>query len=465
MIDYKKKYLKYKSKYLKINNMYGGNNTNSNTNSNNIININDFCSVLTESKNLISFHNNSLFDLMIPSNKLLENMHLFNKQIKNLNSISNQKNTGRCWLFAALNVVRHKFINKYNLKNDFEFSESYLFFYDKLERVNYTLNILEEFNKKNTPLTERNIQHTLKSPLGDGGLWNMFVNLVNKYGLVPKSVFPETKHSSSSGNINHMLNKIILNSFKKIQNNTFDRKTILNDVYLLLIQCFGKPPNTFDWEYLDKKDKYKIKKNCNPISFYKSININLNDYIVLINDPRNTYNKNYGVEYLNNMEEGLPVKYLNLEIDKLKEIAQSSINSNDPVFFACDVGKFFLSKNNLLDTEIYNYESLLNIELDLSKKEKLMYYHTVPNHAMVITGYNKLDNTINRWQIENSWGSDKDKEDKSYNGYYTMTDTWFDEYVFMIVVNKKYANSSIKKKFFENIDNKFPIYDVFGTLA
>jgi len=441
--------------------MYGGNNTNSN----NIININDFCSVLTESKNLISFHNNSLFDLMIPSNKLLENMHLFNKQIKNLNSISNQKSTGRCWLFAALNVVRHKFINKYNLKNDFEFSENYLFFYDKLERVNYTLNILEEFNKKNTPLTERNIQYILKSPLDDGGLWNMFVNLVNKYGLVPKSVFPETKHSSSSGNINHILNKIILNSFKKIQNNTFDRKTILNDVYLLLIQCFGKPPNTFDWEYLDKKDKYKIKKNCNPISFYKSININLNDYIVLINDPRNTYNKNYGVEYLNNMEEGLPVKYLNLEIDKLKEITQSSINSNDPVFFACDVGKFFLSKNNLLDTEIYNYESLLNIELDLSKKEKLMYYHTVPNHAMVITGYNKLDNTINRWQIENSWGSDKDKEDKPYNGYYTMTDTWFDEYVFMIVVNKKYANSSIKKKFFENIDSKHPIYDVFGTLA
>ena len=141
----------------------------------------------------------------------------------------------------------------------------------------------------------------------------------------------------------------------------------------------------------------------------------------------------YGVEYLNNIEEGLPVKYLNLEIDKLKKIAQSSINSNDPVFFACDVGDSFLSKNNLLDTEIYNYESLLNIKLDLSKKEKLMYYHTVPNHAMVITGYNKLDNTINRWQIENSWGSDKnreDKEDKEDNGYYTMTDTWFDEYVY-----------------------------------
>ena len=459
MIDYKKKYLKYKKKYLRINSkMKGGNN---------IININDYCNILSDSKDLISFHNNNLFELMIQNNKLLENTHLFSKQLKNLNIVSNQKGTGRCWLFAALNVIRYKFINKYNLKNDFEFSESYLFFYDKLERVNYILNILEKFNQNNIPLTERNFLHILKSPLEDGGLWNMFVNLVNKYGVVPKSVYPETKHSSSSGDINHMLNTIILNSLKKIENNTFDKQTTLNDVYLLLIQCFGKPPNTFDWEYLDKKDKYKIKKNLNPISFYKSINVNLDDYIVLINDPRNIYNKNYGVEYLNNMEEGQPVKYLNLEIDKLKDITQCSINSNDPVFFACDVNKFFLSKNNLLDTEIYNYESLLNIKLDLSKKENLMYYHTVPNHAMVITGYNKLDNTINRWQIENSWGSNKNKEndDKSYNGYYTMTDKWFDEYVFMIVVNKKYVNSTIKKKFFSPIDNNYPIYDVFGTLA
>ena len=461
MIDYKKKYLKYKNKYLQINSKtYGGNS--------NIININDFCNVLIESKQLISFHNNNLFELMIPSNKLLENTHIFSKQIKNLNNVSNQKNSGRCWLFAALNVIRHKFINKYNLKSDFEFSENYLFFYDKLERVNYVLNLLEKFNKNNIPLTNRVLQHILQAPLDDGGLWNMFVNLINKYGLVPKSVYPETKHSSSSGNINHMLNKIILSSFKNIQNNTFNKKSVLNDVYILLIQCFGKPPSIFDWEYVDKKDKYNIKKDCNPIDFYKNINIKIEDYIVLINDPRNTYNMNYSVEHLNNMEEGLPVKYLNLEIEQLKEITYNSINNNEPVFFGCDVDKFLLHKNNLLDTEIYNYETLLNLKLDLTKKERLMYYSTVPNHAMVITGYNKLNNIINRWQIENSWGTNRHKntdEENVYNGYYTMTDKWFDEYVFMIVVNKKYANSSIKKKFVSPIDFTLPLYDPFGTLA
>ena len=154
---------------------------------------------------------------------------------------------------------------------------------------------------------------------------------------------------------------------------------------------------------MDKKDKYQIKKNCNPYDFYKSIKMNLEDYVFFINDPRNPYETNYTVDYLTNIQEGLYPKYLNMSIDIIKSCVKKSIDSNESVFFGCDVGKFLLSKNHLLDLEIYNYETIFNIDSKLSKKEELMYYNSIPNHAMTITGYNKLDNVINRWQIENSW--------------------------------------------------------------
>ena len=474
MVDYRKKYIKYKNKYLtelkylnnkskkKIHNksLKGGE-------CSPIINIEKYQNIKIDIKDLTTLHNNRLFNLIIPSNRLQETSHLFSNQIKDLNSISNQKGSGRCWMFAALNVIRHKFIKKFNLKNDFEFSENYLFFYDKFERVNFTLNLFQKLHNKGEKVNSRLLMHILSSPLDDGGCWHMFINLVNKYGLIPKSVFPETQHSSSSGDINHMLNKILITSFKNIQNNTFNKDAILHNVYMLLIQCFGQPPTTFDWEYLDKKDKYKIKKNCNPLDFYKSTKIDLSDYIFLINDPRNPYEKNYSVDYLSNVEEGMYAKYLNVSIDTIKECTKKSIDSNESVFFGCNVSKFLLGKNHLLDLEIYNYEELIDIDLELSKKEELIYCDTTPNHAMVITGYNKIDNTINRWQIENSWGSDKNNKDNDidYKGYYTMTDKWFDKYVYMVVVNSKYVSNDIKKKWNTPVDTNYPLWDPFGSLA
>ena len=476
MTDYKIKYLKYKKKYLdeisKLNNNKQNNNKqNGGNNCEKIINLEKYKNFTIDPKYLLIFHNNSLFDLMIPSNRLLENSHIFSNQIKNLNNISNQKGSGRCWMFAVLNVIRHKFINNNNLKNDFEFSENYLFFWDKFERVNYTLNLLEKLHKKNEPITSRLMTNILLTPMDDGGCWHMFINLINKYGLVPKSVYPETKHSSSSGNINHMLNKIMVNSFKDIQNNTFNKEKVLNNVFILLVQCFGHPPFTFDWEYVDKKDKYQIKQNCNPFDFYKSTKMNLEDYVFLINDPRNPYNKNYTVDYLNNIEEGIPAKYLNVSMDIIKPLVKKSIDSNESVYFGCDVDKFLLHKNNLLDLEIYNYESILNMNLELNKKEELLYYTSVPNHGMAITGYNKIDNKINRWQIENSWGNTDDKSKKNvthdidYKGYYTMTDEWMDKYVYMVVINNKYVSNEIKKKWKEPIDVHYPLWDPFGSLA
>lgn len=466
MEKYKNKYIKYKNKYLKYkkknikNKMNGGDNS---------IRIEPelWKNIIIDEKNLITLHNNSLFKLIIPSNRNIENYHIFNKKIKNLNKISNQKQSGRCWMFAGLNIIRNKFIEKYNLEGNFEFSQSYLFFWDKFERMNYIIHLLEDLYKKGERYNSRIIENIILNFIDDGGTWSMFQNLIKKYGLMPKCVFPETYHTSNSDNINTILKKKLKEYLRDIYNEKMDKTKALEDIYLLLVKFFGKPPNEFDWEYIDKKKKYKIIKNLTVEKFTKMIKIDLCDYICLLNDPRNEYGKTYSVEYLNNMIEGDEIKYLNVDIDIIKQATKKSIDNNESVYFACDVGKFFLNKNNILDTEIYKMEDLLHINFNLTKKERLLYYETSPTHAMVITGYNIDGSIINRWQIENSWGEDKkDKEDKEdFNGYYSMTDKWMDEYVFEIIINKKYISNDLKKKWNQDIHNRFPLWDPFGTLA
>ncbi len=461
---YKKKYLKYKKKYKNL--TKGGNKCkNESSNSVNIIKPELWKNKKIDSKEFITVHNNSLMNLLIPSTKNLDNYHIFSNKIKDLNKISNQKNSGRCWMFAGLNVIRNKFINKYKLKDDFEFSQNYLFFWDKLERFNYCINLLEKLEPHNLPFDDRLISIILTNSIDDGGSWNMFSNLVNKYGLVPKNSFPETYHSSNSCDLNGILEKKIKNYAKYLRNNSIDKEKLLEEVYLLLVKFFGQPPTKFNWEYMDKKDKYRIKTDLTPHEFYKMADINILDYAVLVNDPRNKYNLNYSVEYLNNMIEGENVKNLNIEMDVMKKLVKKSIDNNEGVWFACDVSKFLLSKNNILDPEIYKVEEFLNISFDLNKSEKLLYYDTVPNHAMAITGYNLDKSTINRWQIENSWGTDSKNTDFDAGGYYSMTDEWMDEYVYEIVINKKYLPSNLKKKYNQNIDVVLPLWDPFGVLA
>ena len=461
---YKKKYLKYKKKYINLQN--GGKNCkNVSNNSINIINPELWKNKNIDSKEFITIHNNSIMNLMIPSTKHLDNYHIFSNKIKTLNKISNQKSTGRCWMFAGLNVIRNKFINKYKLKDDFEFSQNYLFFWDKFERFNYCINLLEKIEPYNLPFDDRLIHILLTNSIDDGGSWNMFSNIVNKYGLMPKNVFPETYHSSNSNDLNNILEKKIKNYAKYLRNNNIDKEKLLEEVYLLLVKFFGQPPTEFDWEYMDKKDKYRIKHKLTPQKFYEMSDVNINDYAVLINDPRNKYNLNYGVEYLNNLLEGEGVKNLNIEMDIMKNLVKKSIDNNEPVWFACDVTKFSLSKNNILDSEIYKIEEFLNISFDLNKAERLLYYDTVPNHAMAITGYNLDKSIINRWQIENSWGKDTKNDDFDGEGYYSMTDKWMDEYVFEVVINKKYLPHNLKKKYNQDIDITLPLWDPFGTLA
>ena len=468
MENYKKKYMKYKKKYYELckKKIKGG------EIKNNIINPEEWRNKKVEEKDIIALHNNSIFNLLIPSTKKIENYHIFSNKLKTGNIVSNQKNSGRCWMFAGLNVIRNKFIRDYNLKNSFEFSQNYLFFWDKLERMNYIMNLIEKLYKKGEKRNSRKIENILGTFMDDGGNWSMLTNLIKKYGLVPDIAFPETYHSSSSDDINTLLKKKIKEYTRDIYNKSLDKEKAVKEVYMLLVKCFGKPPNKFDWEYMDKKEKYQIKKDLSPEKFMKLVKKDLSDYVYLINDPRNEYGCNYSVEHLNNMEDGDKIKYLNVDMEIIKDLVKKSIDNNEGVYFACDVGKYLLGKENVMDTEIYKMDELLEMNFDLTKKEKLIYYDTQPTHAMVITGYNKVGNEINRWQIENSWGDGEatienicKNSGNDYKGYYSMTDKWMDEYVFEVSINKKYVTNEIKKKWNENIKYVYPLWDPFGTLA
>lgn len=424
------------------------------------ININDWNDKEMNNKSYYGLHNNLLSEVSIPSNQLIDNYYIFSNKINNRNKVSNQGSSGRCWMFAGLNVIRHKFIEDLKLSTSFEFSENYLLFWDKLERINYYLNVYQQLDTKNIEINSQLFQHLLKDPLEDGGQWQMFVNLVNKYGLVPKTIFPETKHSSNTRGLNMVLTRKLRDYCKLITEKKLDVKKAMDEVFTLLVKFLGKPPNKFTWEYYDKENKYHKQVDITPQYFYKNTNINLDNYVSITNDPRNEYHQNYGVQYLNNVIEGGEVKYLNLEMDEIKNIVKKSINDNKPVWFGSDVGHFMHSKTHILSKNVFDIENYLDIEFKLTKKDRIELGDSLMTHAMCITGYN-LDNygVINRWEIENSWGNGVN------DGYYVMSDKWMNEFVYQVIVEKKYLSNELLQQWDKEIKIRFNPWDPMGSLA
>lgn len=424
------------------------------------ININDWNDKEMSNNCYYGLHNNLLSEVSIPSNQLIDNYYVFSNKINNRNKVSNQGSSGRCWMFAGLNVIRHKFIEDLKLPNSFEFSENYLLFWDKLERINYYLNVYQELDNKNIEINSQLFQHLLHNPLEDGGQWQMFVNLVNKYGLVPKTIFPETKHSGNTRGLNMVLTRKLRDYCKQIVEKKMDKKKIMEEVYRLLVKFLGKPPNKFTWEYYDKDNKYHKQVDLTPQELYKKTNINLEDYVSITNDPRNEYHQNYGVQYLNNIIEGGEVKYLNLEMDEIKNIVKKSINDNKPVWFGSDVGHYMHSKTHILSKDVFDIENYLNIEFNLTKKDRIELCDSLMTHAMCITGYN-IDNygVINRWEIENSWGNGVNE------GYYVMSDKWMNEFVYQVIVEKKYLSNELVEEWEQEIKKRFNPWDPMGSLA
>lgn len=383
--------------------------------------------------------------------------------------ITNQKRSGRCWMFAALNCLRFQVMKKLNLEN-FELSQNYTLFYDKLEKSNYFLECI--LNTLDEPTEGRLIAHLLSAPLNDGGQWDMLTAIVSKYGLVPKEAMPESFSSSDTGEmVSYMTEKLreyacVLRRAYKDGKNTEElremKDEMMQNIYNMLCICLGKPPKTFDFECRDKDKNFHRDLNLTPQTFYeKYIGLNLDDYISLINAPTEDkpYYRSYSVEHLGNVLEGRQVRYVNLPIEELKKAAIAQMQDGEPVWFGSDVGKRS-NRNGIMELDIYKIEDLFGTTFGMNKAERLEYGQSLMTHAMVFQGVNLDENgRPNRWRVENSWGEDAGKE-----GYYVMSDRWFDEYTYQVVVNKKYLPKEALEAY-ESEPIMLKPWDPMGSLA
>ena len=396
--------------------------------------------------------------------------HTYSNVIENeMDTVTNQKSSGRCWGFAGLNLMRISLAKKYNLKN-FEFSQNHFMFFDKLEKSNYFLeNIMKTLNES---YESRLMMHLLDSPVQDGGQWDMFVNLIEKYGVVPKSVMPESYQSSQSAMMNRFLTRKLREFAStlrkmndkglKVEDLRKEKEKMMSVIYTMLCVCLGNPPNTFNWQIRDKKKKFLRYKNLTPIDFYrKHVGVKLKDKVCLINAPMSNkkINELYTVSFLGNVVGGQIIKYANVDIDEMKKAAIKSIKNNEAVWFGCDVGKMFHRDLGVMDMDLYDYGSVLSTDFSMDKATRLEYGDSLMTHAMLFTGVDIDGNKSTKWRVENSWGTKGGNK-----GYYLMTDKWFDEYNYEVVVDKKYLPKKILDLFKRKPVPLKP-WDPMGALA
>ena len=390
--------------------------------------------------------------------------NLFSNKVNVNVKITNQHSSGRCWLFATCNLIRMVMVNhipELNNYKDLELSQSYLFFFDKLERyhriLRYFLLIQNENNNK-----ERYLYQLLQDSLGDGGQYDMAGAIVKKYGIVPKSCFPDSYHAKNSHEMNSILKTQLVNDIEKLkltENHLMDEtiNLMMKRVYHMLVGFLGKPPTRFEWEFENNGTFYHW--NLTPLELLNRSGFNADDYISIINDPRqeHPYNHLYQVKYLGNTDNEM-VKWLNLPMDRLLTLSSEMINRNLPVWFGCDVGKERDRESGTHQLNIINYQ-ITGLDNQLNKEQKLRNYLALPNHAMLITGYHQINNNIVKWKIENSWG-----EKSGSNGYLIMSNDWMKEYTFQILVKKELLSNEER-----NLLNQQPLtiqpWDPLGTLA
>ena len=362
---------------------------------------------------------------------------------------TNQERSGRCWLFSGLSALSLEAMKKLNVRT-FELSEIYQMFWDKLEKANYFLeNVIET---KEEPLNGRLVSLLLSDPIPDGGQWNMFVNLIKKYGVMPKTFMPETANSNDSDPMNALFAsklreyaKVLRDMNEKSDSVTELRekkRELLEEFYRLLCINLGVPPETFYWEWRDKDAVFHRRGSITPIQFYNEyVGIELDDYVSLINAPNKPYDRLYTVQYLGNMVGGQDTRYLNDDLATMKKATIDMIKGNHAVWFGCDVAKMLETEMGAMDLSIYDYESVYGTKFQLDKAARLDYGDSEMTHAMVITGVD-LDEHGNprKWRVENSWGAAIGDQ-----GYMYMMDEWFNAYLYEVVVRKEYLPPELTK--------------------
>lgn len=384
---------------------------------------------------------------------------------------TSQNSSGRCWLFAALNTMRIIAMEKMNLSDDFELSQNYLSFWDKMEKANYFLeSIIETWQEPNG---SRLIDFLMVSPIQDGGQWHMFVNLTRKYGVIPKRAMPETDSSGNTAQMNALITGKLREYACQLREAASKGASIaelrsmkqgMNEsVYRMLVIHLGEPPRAFDWQWRDKDKNFHRDGVITPQAFYeKYVAQELDERVCLIHCPQpgKQYNTLYTIKYLGNVVGGEIIKYLNVELPAMKKAAIDQIKSGEAVWFGCDVGKHLEREMGVMDLEVYDYELVYGTKNGLSKAQRLDYGHSQMTHAMVFTGVDLDDQDRPRkWRVENSW-SDKNGD----KGFFLMTDAWFDEYMYEVVVRREFVPEELLKVL-ETEPVPLEPWDPMGALA
>lgn len=426
--------------------------------------------------------NNNISDLVLNRSVVQGEDGHFSHRIQT-GGITNQKASGRCWMFAGLNTMRPRVIEAKKL-NGFEFSTAYLQFYDKLEKSNLFLEYMIEM--RDTDHLDREWETVHKWTLDDGGWWQYVVELIEKYGVVPKSAMPETRSSEDTSAMNLVLERMIMTQAVRLramhkQGSSVaqlreHKKKVLADVYRFLVINLGQPPAQFEWRYdneekkdgtdddekvgavaaikdADKKDEppSSVVKGLTPMrkytprEFYKEyVDVPLRDYVTLYNDTTSPFGKHYRFNRSRNMAGAADVNFINLQIAALKTAVKNSILANEPVWFAADVGQDQSSQLGLMTDRLYDYGPLFGVDLTMSKADRVRHRVEASNHAMVFMGMDLRDDKPLKWLVENSWGEQKGKR-----GIWTLDDAWFTEHVFMVIINKKHVPAEVMKVFDE----------------
>lgn len=389
--------------------------------------------------------------------------------------VADQKQSGRCWMFAALNTMRHDMQQKFNLPDNFELSQAYQFFWDKFEKSNYFYQNVIKTAKK--PTDSRKVSWLMNEPQNDGGQWDMLCALISKYGVMPKAAMPESFNSSNSRGIDEVLNNKLRHDaviLRKMINEDHaneeaideTRRKMLNENYRMLAYTFGEPVSHFDFEYRTKKDnEFHRDTNLTPQEFFKKyVGWNLDDYISIIQAPTadKKYHQTYTIDMLGNVVGGREIKHLNLPMDEFKQLAIEQLKNGESVWFGSDVIKYSETKLGIMALNTYDYDKLFDVDLEMTKAEALDYGESMMDHAMVITGVDIVDGKPTKWKIENSWG-----EKPGFKGYFVMSDSWFDSFVYQAVINKDILPENLKKAYDEGKDNPIQLlpWDPMGALA
>ena len=364
--------------------------------------------------------------------------------------ITDQKRSGRCWLFTGLNVLRAKFIKDNNL-GEFYFSHCYSFFWDQLEKANLFLEgILET---RTLPITDRKVEWLFQHPINDGGQFTGISDNLLKYGVVPSDVMPETYSSNNTSRLSSLIAKLLRQGGMELRSKAQqgatlaelrkDKETTLQAIYRLLCLNLGTPPTTFEYTLRDADGKVLSTKEYTPLSFYQEmIGLNLkDDYVMIMNDPSQPYYETYAIEYDRHAWDGKDWTYINLPMEEIKKMAIASLKDGNMMYYSCDVGKELNKESGLLTLGYDDYEAITGVPMTMTKGERIASFDSGSTHAMTLVAVD-LDKSgkPTKWMVENSWGATS-----GHQGHLIMTDAWFDAYTFRLVVNKKYLTPRAKE--------------------